>query len=75
MNQAPTLGKMRENKGVITPTLILPPQGGGDLRINPSLFRGGDVRKEKDGFPFPDQVEDRFHGNDREEKTGFFISV
>jgi hypothetical protein len=24
----------------------------------------------KDGFPFPDQVEDRFHGNDRKEKMG-----
>jgi len=41
MNQAPTLGKMRKDKGVITPTLILPPQG------------GGDARKDKNGFPFP----------------------
>jgi hypothetical protein len=23
------------------------------------------AREKKDGFPFPDQVEDRFHGNDR----------
>ena len=38
MNQAPTLGKMKEDKGVITPTLILPPQGGGKMR------------KRKDGF-------------------------
>ena len=32
MNQAPTLGKMRKDKGIITPTLILPPQGGGELK-------------------------------------------
>ena len=29
---------------------------------NERLNKGG---KEEDGFPFPDQVEDRFHGNDR----------
>jgi len=40
LHRAPTLGKMREDKGVITPTLVLPPQGGGDLKVNPSLLRG-----------------------------------
>jgi len=37
---SPYVKKNDEDKGIITPTLILPPQGGGDLR------------KEKDGFPF-----------------------
>ena len=54
MHRAPTLGKIRKDKGIITPTLVLPPrrrgrryrslvfllQGGGDLKVNPSLFRG-----------------------------------
>jgi len=29
------------------------------------IVRKGGKKCEKDGFPFPDQVEDRFHGNDR----------
>jgi len=32
------------------------------------------MRKKKDGFPFPDQVEDRFHGNDRRNKKKEEIS-
>jgi len=28
MNQAPTLGRIRKDKGVITPTFILPPRRG-----------------------------------------------
>jgi hypothetical protein len=40
----------QNDRKYITPTLILPPQGGGDLRINPSLLRGRKLRKRKDGF-------------------------
>jgi hypothetical protein len=39
MNQAPRLEKIKD-KGVIAPTLVLPPQGGGDRRINPLPPRG-----------------------------------
>ena len=41
IHRAPTLGKMRKDKGVITPTLVLPPQGGGDLKVNPPVKSGG----------------------------------
>jgi len=30
------------------------------------------VQKESNGFPFPDQVEDRFHGNDTDVFIGLF---
>ncbi|MBA7536921.1 hypothetical protein ES705_29187 [subsurface metagenome] len=41
IHRAPTLGKMRKDKGVITPTLVLPPQGGGDLKVQSSIVGGG----------------------------------
>jgi len=58
-----------------TPTLILPPQGGGNNSEMSSPLKGEEItqkcplpfkkEEKRDEFPFPNQVEVRFHGNDR----------